>query len=373
MLLFSCDLETHVINTVHEDGSVTRKVIMKGDKESVFDPELYRVPVDSTWNIKETFEVGENNDTTWLLTAEKWFAGVQEINRGYEADSGINSSLERSVSFEKRFRWFTTVFRFTERVESILEVEFPVSGFMSREELEYFYMPDRAWQSLLGGPDSTFYREQEERIDSVTEVWMWTGFVRQWIDLFYTRCGADPRLEISREEMMALDSLFVRQLVEDENSGEENDSDRAGMNIKSSTEEAEGEEGAEEAEDDLAGVIVPVLGRGFYEKFRSEIDSAGSELEGMFEAYIATEEYDVEIRMPGRIIASNGYAVTDVDTINAGNILWMVSSEYFLTQPYEIWVESQVSNYWAWIVTAIFLACLVTGLVAKGRKRRSHG
>ena len=37
VLLFSCDYETYVINTVHKDGSVTRKVIMKNSEEK-FEP-----------------------------------------------------------------------------------------------------------------------------------------------------------------------------------------------------------------------------------------------------------------------------------------------------------------------------------------------
>lgn len=376
MLLFSCGVDTHVINTVHEDGSVTRKVIMKGEKESVFDPEMHRVPVDSTWKIEESFEVGENNDTTWVLTAGKWFSSVEEINRDYAADSGVNSVLERSAHFRKSFRWFTTVYRFSERVEGILEISLPVSEFMDREETKFFYLPEEARQNLLNGPDSIQYRQLEERTDSISEVWMWSGFVHQWIEVFYGRCGDDPRLEISREEMVDKVPLFIRQLMEDEAGGEpESDS----------TEEGAGIGGQEEEEDDLARVIIPVLGDDFYRTFRTEIDSAGSLVEVVIEPFFNSADYDVEIRMPGRVVASNGYAVTGSDPVAGSdpaddpdlkinqNMLWTVSSVYFLTGPYEMWVESQVSNYWAWAVTALFLAFVVTGLVLRGRRKRAQG
>jgi hypothetical protein len=356
MLLFSCDLETHVINTVHRDGSVTRKVIMKGDKDSVFDPEVYRVPVDSTWTIGESFEVDENNDTTWILTAEKWFAGVEGINREYEADSGTNRILERSAHFRKSFRWFTTVYRFSEQVETILEMDGPPSEFLDDEELKFFYMPDQGRQNLFSSPDSSRFRELEERVDSIAEIWTWTAFVRQWIELFYERAGDDPGLNISREEMMGKTSLFVAQVLKFEEE-EENRTDSIGVDHETAE------------EDELSRLIVPILGEDFYRIFGPDIDSAGSVLETMLEPFFGTSDYDMEIRMPGRIISSNGYAVTDQDSAQNGNMLWKITSEYFLTGPYEMWVESQVSNYWAWVVTAIFLAFVVTGLVLRRRKR----
>ena len=63
VIMISCITETIVVNTVHEDGSVTRKVTMKSDEELIC-PEDYRVPVDSTWQTEITFEVSEKNDTT---------------------------------------------------------------------------------------------------------------------------------------------------------------------------------------------------------------------------------------------------------------------------------------------------------------------
>ena len=83
IFLFSCGgYETKVINTIHQDGSITRIVSMRNDKPE-FDPEEYRVPVDSTWNIEITMEI-EEEDTTWFLTAEKHFNSVEELNAAYD-------------------------------------------------------------------------------------------------------------------------------------------------------------------------------------------------------------------------------------------------------------------------------------------------
>ena len=89
IFLFSCGgYETRVINTIHEDGSITRIVSMKNDKEE-FDPEKYRVPVDSTWNTEITMNI-EDDDTTWFLTAEKYFPSVEKLNSAYDNDTGTN-------------------------------------------------------------------------------------------------------------------------------------------------------------------------------------------------------------------------------------------------------------------------------------------
>jgi hypothetical protein len=345
VVFFSCDPETLVINTVHEDGSVTRKVVMKSGSRD-FDPEQFKVPIDSTWQSGITMETGERGDTTWILTAEKHFAGVEEINEGYRKDSGVNRDLKRWADFSRRFRWFTTTFSFSETVGSILPVSCPVSEFLNEAQLNFFYLPDKAKQSLKTGSDSTRYRELEEQTDSIGEIWMWTSFVRQWTEIFYNMYGADPDLEISREEMRSKEGQFVSKLIgngEDESNGE--------------------------GDNEMAWLFTSVLGGEFYREFRSEIDSAASVLEDMTDPFFSAGKYDMEIRMPGKIIGSNGYADTNPDPGESKYILWTVTGEYFFTEPYEMRVTSQVSNYWAWIVTAVFVLFVITGLVLRSRRK----
>jgi len=355
MLLFSCGYETHVINMVHADGSVTRRVIMKGS-EPEFDPEQYRVPVDTTWQIEISADTSGDSDSEWILTAEKHFAGVEEINEGYRADSGVNRDLKRSAEFSRRFRWFTTTFRFSETVRPILTVSSPLSEFLDEEELAFLYMPEKVREGLLNGRDSAMYRELEKRTDSIGEIWMWTSFVRQWTEIFYDRFGEDPDLRISREEMHSMEGRLLEQIIADSNSEPEEG-------------EVAGEVNGEEEDDELARILIPVAGEAFYREFRSEVDSAGSVLEKMIEPFISTAGYTIEIRMPGKVVASNGYAGTGAETGGDKYLLWSVSGEYFLAEPYEMWAESQVSNYWTWIVTALFVLFVIAGLVLRRRKK----
>ena len=369
LVLFGCDYETLVINTVHEDGSVTRTVTMKNSEED-FNPEKYRVPVDSTWQTEITTEINENGDTSWILTAEKYFASVDEINEEYENDQGSNKLLERTAHFSRSFKWFTTVFRYSETVEKVVSVNCPVESFLSDEELKFFYLPGKVQNELKEGADSLTYRDLSDTIDAKTEVWLWTGFVRQWIEIFYGITEGHPELTISKEEMHSKEPEIVQVIIDFEESEEEEEEEI--LNGMEGDEEliqdVEEEMEKEESPDDIQIIIESVFSKTFYSTFKTEIDSSMSEIETMTDPYWSAESYDLEIRMPGKILSSNGYADTEPESNGEGGILWTVQGDYFLLQQYEMWVESKISNIWAWIVTGVFVLFVITGLMVRRRK-----
>jgi len=377
VLLFSCDYDTHVINTVHEDGSVTRKVIVKNDNEREFEPKNFRVPIDSTWTIEYTDELDENNDTIWILTAEKHFASVAGINVEYINDTGSNRDLKRRADFSKSFKWFTTVFRYSEIVEKVLTITCPASDFLSEEELAFYYLPDKVKGDLKSGSDSLRYRALADTVETKSETWMWTGMVRQYIEIFYDLFGDLPDLDIKKEEMSEKESAFVHQIIAMDQSEKEEEEETLQTveegeeeEVQQALDKIEQEESMEE-EDDIELLITSVLGEEFYASFKTEIDSAMSVLETVTDPFFSAQTYDMEIRMPGRSIASNGYADTNPESNGGGGILWTVQGDYFFLETYEMWVESKVSNYWAWIITAVFVLFVITGFVVRSRKGKS--
>jgi hypothetical protein len=46
-------------------------------------------------------------------------------------------------------------------------------------------------------------------------------------------------------------------------------------------------------------------------------------------------------------------------------LLWPVKSDFFMTEPYEMWAESKTPNTWAWIVSGIFLVFVLTGVIVR--------
>ncbi len=329
IFLFSCgEYKTRVINTIHKDGSITRTVTMKSHKEE-FDPEKYLVPVDSTWNIEITMEI-EEEDTTWFLTAEKHFDSVEELNAAYDKDTGSNKELPRSASFSKQFRWFNTHYRFSEKIDQTLHIDCKLSEFYKDEELSFFYLPNKIQEELKNGPDSLKYMELSDSLETIYEYWFVTGLAREWVEILYNNFETQPELTISREEMRTKIPFFTEQLILDELDEEE--------------------------------TFRKILGEDFYKRFETEIDSAFRVLDEILTDYWDMSEYDVEIRMPGNILASSGYASTGESEQEKG-IIWTVTGDYFMGQPYEMWAESQTTNYWAWIVTAMFIIFVVAGLL----------
>ena len=114
---------------------------MENTKE-YFEPKNFRVPIDSTWQIETTMDVNANNDTSWLLTAEKLFNSVEEINEAYINETGENRRMQRKASFSKSFKWFTTVFRYSESVDKVMDISCPMSDFLTNDELKYIYYPE---------------------------------------------------------------------------------------------------------------------------------------------------------------------------------------------------------------------------------------
>ena len=377
ILLFSCDYKTHVINTVHKDGSITRKVIMK-NSEKKFEPDKYRVPVDSTWQTQIDIDINEKGDTSWILTAEKHFANVEEINEEYINDKGSNQDLERKAYFSKSFKWFTTVFRYSETINKFMTVTCPASDFLSDEELKFFYLPGNVKSELKNGIDSLKYKALSDTVDTKSEIWLWTSIVRQWIDIFYDLFGDHPDLSIDKEEMLSKESAFAKQFIDYEKSEKEKDEEALQIILNEEDEEIVDvpEEKTEqkvkdEEPDDIELVVTSVLGKKFYFTFKTEIDSAMSVLETMTEPFFSADNYDMEIRMPGRIIASNGYANTDPDSENSDGILWTVQEDYFLTQQYEMWAESRVNNYWTWIISALFILFVAAGFMIRSKTEKN--
>jgi hypothetical protein len=71
------------------------------------------------------------------------------------------------------------------------------------------------------------------------------------------------------------------------------------------------------------------------------------------------KDYSVRIMMTGKLIGTNGF----IDSSQV--LLWPVSGDYFLTEPYEMWAESKMPNIWAWIVSGFFLLFVFTGVILR--------
>jgi hypothetical protein len=333
LFVVSCDEPVTVVtNYIHADGTVTRKIEMR-DVRKGFDREGLQVPFDSTWTVADSIEVNDKGDTTWVKRAEKTFSSIDEINNAYSNDSGANRRLLRSVSMKKNFRWFNTGYRFSERIEKIMQAGLPLSDFMNEEELKFFYSPDGLRTELQNGPDSTRYRSLNDSVSVKSEMWSSLSVFNEFIHEF-------SRITKDQASGSAIKKLEAR---------------KEGLHEWIS---------AIQDFDSLwdAGIILEeLIGKEDAVMFRDEADSA---LNISIERFLVDfKEYSVRAAMPGKLTNTNGFA--DSSKL----LLWPVKSDFFVSEPYEMWAESKVPNIWAWVVSGIFVLFVAVGLVIRAVRK----
>lgn len=327
----SCDEpETVVTNIVHSDGSVTRRIEMK-NLENKFELSNLQVPFDSTWIIRDSLEISEKGDTTWVKRAEKLFASVGDINREYAADSGANKDIKRHAEFRKKFKWFNTEYNFSEIIEKKMKYGYPVGNFLNPEELQWFYSPYNLIDEKKNGPDSLKFRAFSDTVDKKLEKWYFNNVVSEWIGEFTILIKGEADDGMSQEALKKRGNEFVKII---EKNKEHFDSLWT--------------EGT---------ILREFLGEANALKYKTEADSAANLAAERF--WVSYKPYTVRTVMPGKLTSTNGY----IDS--AGILLWPVDSDYFLTEQYKMQAESKTPNRWAWIVSGLFLLFVVTGVIIK--------
>jgi hypothetical protein len=303
---------------------------MRNDKNK-FELADLQVPFDSTWVIKDTIVIGEKKDTTWIKTAEKLFAGVDEINKSYLSYKGANKKITRRSSFEKKFKWFNTVFRFSESIDRKMSSGYPLSDFLASDELTFFYSPESIAGEKMKGADSIKYKAMKDTINIKVDKWAFNCVVSGWIDEFSKLTEGKTASGISKVTLKAKEDLLVRLIKQNE--------DKFDSVWATGT------------------ILRDFIGEENSVKFKTEADSAMSVVTNQF--LVDFKDYSVRIVMPGKVIGTNGFI--DKDEM----LLWPVKSDYFLTEPYEMWAESKVINIWAWAVTGAFILFVIVGLLIR--------
>jgi hypothetical protein len=322
--------KTVVTDIIHTDGSVTRRIEIKNE-ENNFKTSNIQVPFDNTWTVQDSVEINENGDTVWVKRAEKLFRNVDEINRDYDADSSYNKEISRKAGFNKKFRWFHTGYRFSETIDKKMSYGYPVSDFLNPGELAWFYSPYNVNDAKKNGPDSLKYKALSDTVEKKTDWWWAKSIVSEWIGGFTKLTTGKTGKELSLESLKAREDEFVRSL-------EANDKKFDSLWAN--------------------GVILKeFIGEANALKYKAEADSSMNMV--MKDVFVNFRDYTLRMVMPGKVIGTNGF----IDSTNVLN--WPVQSNYFLTQPYEMWAESKVPNRWAWILSGLFLLFVVTGIIIK--------
>jgi hypothetical protein len=250
---------------------------------------------------------------------------------------GANREFSRIAEFVKKFRWFNTVIRFDEKVDKIMTNGYPVKDYLNEEELNYFYSPESVTSEKLGGTDSLKYKALNDTIKYKTDKWLLESMVSEWVGKFSALTAGIEGSKLRAESLKAREDVLVnliKRYVEDEKF------DSLWSN----------------------GVILKeYIGESDYLKFKPEADTAAVKV--LNQVMNSFKGYSVRISMPGKLTGTNGF----IDSSKV--LLWPVKADFFLTEQYVMWAESKIPNYWAWIVSGLFLLFVITGVILRVIKK----
>lgn len=329
IIVGSCnEPETVVTNIVHPDGTVTRKIVMRNTGNK-FRQSQIQVPLDSTWNIKDSLEINARGDTVRIKRAEKLFMNQKDLAEIYASDSSSDKRASRHISFKKKFRWFNTVYRFAEIIDRQTTHGYPVSEFLDADELQWFYSPDNLKEDKKNGPDSLKYRTLNDQVEKKTEKWGYKNLISEWIYEFAGMVKGRGGDKLTAEALIKREDELMKIF-------------EANFNVA----------------DTLwtnGTILKQFLGEEDAIKFKTEADSSVNIAVGKI--WLDFNEYTVRTILPGKLTGTNGF----IDS--SGISTWPVKSDFFLTQQYEMWAESKVHNTWAWITTGIFILFVFSGII----------
>jgi hypothetical protein len=241
----------------------------------------------------------------------------------------------RQAGFRKRFKWFNTEFRFSERIDKQLSFGYPVKDFLNSEELLYFYSPESLKHDKETGPDSLKFRALADSVKHKTDLWSTKNIVSEWIGAFSNLIAGKAGKDMTRESLKKHEDEFIK-IVEA--------NDKKFDSLWSE------------------GIILKkLIGEENALKYKTEADSALGSVTKYF--LVSFKDYSVRIVMPGKLIGTNGF----IDSSHV--LLWPVKSDFFMTEQYEMWAESKITNKWAWIVSGLFLAFVLSGVIRRVIKK----
>ncbi|MEK6649369.1 MAG: hypothetical protein AABY75_00195 [Bacteroidota bacterium] len=331
-LFLSGCLEYHTTTTVQSDGGILRSVFMKGDSTDIHQWK-YVVPVDSTW----TWERSRAGDKEWHLKVEREFPSAEAFNSYQDSLSG--PLLRSKVSVDRSFRWFTTRYQYREVFQPIYPFRsVPLTDYLSPAEVDAFLQHEVQKKDYATPGDSLASKDAEDRFEA------WAR--RNEFEAFYTalRKGA----ERSAERGFTAESLDARkeklaaayEAVKDTGDAfSAKDMERRRMAWFKGWKEPVVRRAAEANRDGFAAIA-------------AKAEQSDRILEYPHKATVA---------MPGVLRHTNARS------LEGSAATWENYLVVLYFQEFEMVVESEVTNWWAAIVTAV---ALVVGPLAVFLQRR---
>jgi hypothetical protein len=321
--LSSCR-EITITTRVNNDGSFTRIVIITGDSTEVLAMDL-PYPIDSTW--KREFFRDTADSARYICSYTKLYHDDDVLNNEIQQDTSWKKQIERKIEVSKRFMFFYSFLSYRE----VYKAANPCKLLNYRD---YLSSDDVQWISgnkiPLNEPDSI----KKDNAESKVELYIHDVLTEE---IMLAISEGINRLD--KPELQTIDVSFYKDSIADKAL------DWASGSLDKFIDALLGWTG-NPAVAELKSLDPPI-----FENLEKKID--------FFDKLIMMEAYKTEVEMPGLITETNS-------SVLMGNMLsWNIESLSFFFEDYEMYVESRVVNYWAFVVSGLLVLLLLLTLVIK--------
>jgi len=330
-LLSGCPDTKSVTTTINKDGSCIRTI---GDFDSEDFKGIDSVKHDIPIPVDEGWELVNINDSTALLRRE--FGSMTELNELYSSDESELKMYKRNVKLEKKFRWFHTVFQYSESYDGLL-TEIPITNYMSEDEAEVFKSNSPQDHPLLENLDKKSQNSLSDNIEERFGYWLH--------DNIYSLAFDDIVEIIDSLGLINAKSINVIELKD---------------SVKYLIDQ--GDKQLMTFDDDqmppvdvaeLIGIVMDLdsssIGILKEKVYNSKLDEKyENEILGGF-----GEEYDNNIIMPGVLTDTNA------EILKSDTLTWLVGPIKFIDSDYVMYAESKVTNRWAYILSGFILTIAI--------------
>lgn len=321
-ILSSCR-EITVKTTINNDGSFTRVVTIRGDSADVIKTNL-PYPIDSSW--AKEFVRDTSDSTVFVCTYSRSFKNADALNTEIQNDTSWRKQIKRDLEISKRFMFFYSFITYKQVYKAANPIAEDYHGYLNKEDVLWISEAKKP----LSKKDSIRYDSADSRL---WEYWT-NAIVNELIDDLERGLG-----QLDAPALKDFDLSIYRDSIK-ANALEWSDG-KFEVAISALVRWSGNAELAR-----LHNIEPPIF---------QDLDDMNTFLGNL----IFSEKYTLEAEMPGLITETNS-------TMMHGNtVSWDLAALSFYFEDYEMYVESRVVNYWAFIVSGIIVLLLLIAVIVK--------
>jgi hypothetical protein len=171
LVMWGC-LEYNIFTKVSKDGSIDRKVTVKGDSADIFRGS-FPVPSGSSWHISSHWEESDSNSglggrKIFVYEASSRFSNVDELNGLFCSDTAFSDHVSVCTELIIRKRVFSKYYDYKEVYHQLFPFHYvPISQFLTQDELK-IHLAEREKLYYSSESDSVFVAEDSLELPAQT-------------------------------------------------------------------------------------------------------------------------------------------------------------------------------------------------------------